>query len=183
MPATAYIYAPFTGSVGRRDTSNHCPCTDGQACGSAMRPMDLLYLGSTNINAYVSFSTIRSVSITDYLSGTAYECCDQYSVSDNLHRATVVRLYKYSNRVGYIGYVLYGHLNISNRSLNIDSNGNLNQNYVGRLGSVVTNETNPNCYTGYHLHMEVSVPGQFYNSGTNITVGATPIYYFNFDYP
>lgn len=188
----AYVYAPFSGTVTQRDAAGHCPCYDSGECGSDMQPIDIAPSGTAPyyINLYVNYSTVKSIYIATYTSGS-WECCDSSPVSNNLKRAIRVNLYSGWNRSGYIGYVLFGHVDLSGQYLpNVDANGNISQKWVGRLGKVVTDETDPNCsdgdpdtpccYSGAHVHMECGNPGVYYDTRTSMTQGSSPVFEFWF---
>lgn len=179
----AYVYAPFSGWVTQRDSADHCPCYDYGSCGSDMQPIDIGPSGTQPyyINLYLNYPTVKSIAIYTY-TGNPYECCDSRPVSNNLKRAIRVSLYSNWNRSGYVGWVLFGHVNLSGQYLpNVDANGNISQKWVGRLGKVVTNETDPSepsCYDGSHIHMECISPGVYYDSSSSMSQGSSRVYKF-----
>jgi hypothetical protein len=147
-----------------------------------MQPIDIAPSGTQPyyINLYVNYSTVKSIAIYTYTSGL-WECCDSRPVSNNLKRAIQVNLYSGWNRSGFIGLVLFGHIDLSGQYLpNVDANGNISQKWVGRLGKVVTNEIDPNCYTGAHIHMECADPGVYYDGSTSMSQGSSIVYKFWF---
>lgn len=170
----AYVYAPFTGGVSQRNNGTHWPCTDGYTPPSPLSPIDIGAPAARIIDLFVNYPTVKSVYIYSTTNGS-FECCDTSNVNNNLRRAIRVNLYSGWNRTGYIGWALFGHVDITYQYIPIDGNGNLSQKWVGRLGQV-PNGYDQTCYAGTHTHMECNSSGSYYDNSWWVTAGSTPIY-------
>lgn len=177
---TGYVYAPFSGTITQCNSGSHTPCTDGGS-PSTHKPVDISAAAGTSIRLYVNYPSIRCVSWQEDTSGS-FECCDGQSVPTDLKRAIRVWLYGKPNFECPVGWVLFGHINKSGFSI---PNGNISQNYVGKLGTII-NASGYGCYSGPHLHMEVS-SAWGYNSGcstgSSVTGGTTRLYKQDFSCP
>lgn len=180
--ALAYVYAPFSGTVTQGAVSTHCPCTDCSpscGCASTYEPVDIATSAGVSINLYVNYPTVRSISY-DMTTTDPFECCDGNSDA-NLKRAVKVHLYGAVNYCCYIGWVLFGHINLSGFSL---VNGNIAANYCGQLGTVLSAPNPPiSCYSGPHEHMEASTSGVLLRSSGTVTGGTTALYQWSFSTP
>lgn len=171
MP-TGYIYAPLTGTITQCATSGHATCTDGGS-PSTYEPIDISAPAGTKIKLYVNYPYVESVSWEEDTSGS-FECCDGQSVPTDLKRAIKIWLYADRDFVCPIGWVLFGHINKSGFSI---PNGNISQRLVGQLGTII-DASGYSCYSGPHVHMEVSSAWNLVNCvvGNAVTGGSSQVY-------
>jgi hypothetical protein len=156
---TAYVRAPFSGCISGKavycvadEPGEHCcNCDDScngsggthWTCGGGSNPIDICGTAGSSIYLRVNYPTVRCVQVW-----VAFPCCS--GCADKYRRTVKVDLYSQPNMVGYIGTIVFAH--VDNPTVLDGQMFNLTSSSL-KLGYVPSGSCG-NCFTGPHVHME-----------------------------
>jgi len=128
------------GDICNGSCGNHGTCVGGTS------PVDIARTGgSWNLYLRVNYPTVKSIKTYVEL-----RCCT--GCATKYRRTIKVKLYQCPNAIGYIGTVMYAHVDnpqvAHNKVYNLTSSSK-------KLGTMPTGSCG-GCYTGPHSHMERS---------------------------
>jgi hypothetical protein len=148
--ATAYVYAPKTGTnMGQTCYCDNPNCVCPGCVHTVVRknagwvsPIDISSNDGLGIYIYATSIYIKSIRTeqVDWI-------CQNTSLVPWTY-GVVVDLYKNTNGTGYVGSVMYGHLE------NRIPNGFYTSHHGLRIGTTPDDDCNCGCYDGHHVHMQ-----------------------------